>query len=363
MQTSARLIFPDGSTFHGKVFAGSQDRTGEVVFNTAMAGYQEVLTDPSYSGQIVVMTYPLIGNYGIHEADWESKGLHLEALLIKEYCDFPSHFASQKTLKAYLDEHHILGLEGFDTRAITRYVRDNGAQRAWATTSDDSIEDLLNRLKSLPSMVGSNLADKVTTSQPYVWQVLPNPKFKVAVIDCGIKFNILRILTSLGCECEVFPTSVSAQTILNKGFNGVFVSNGPGDPEPLTHVVDSLKTLLGKLPVFGICLGHQLMGLAFGGKTYKLKFGHHGVNHPVKNLRTQKVEITSQNHGFCVDMATLNSEEVEVTHVNLNDHTVEGIRHKRFPAFAVQYHPEAAPGPEDPTYLFHDFIAMMKGQY
>ncbi len=362
MHTSARLIFKDGTIFYGKVFAGLGDRSGEVVFNTAMAGYQEVLTDPSYSGQVVVMTYPLIGNYGIQEADWESKGVHLEAFIIKEYCDFPSHFSSQKTLKQFLDERNILGLEGFDTRAITRYIRTHGAQQAWVSTTVESDETLIEKTKALPSMAGANLADRVTTSTPYVWQVLASPKFKVAVIDCGVKFNILRMLTQLGCECEVFPTSVSAQQILDKGFNGVFISNGPGDPEPLTHVITTIQNLLGQLPIFGICLGHQLLGLALGGRTYKLKFGHHGANHPVKNLLTEKVEITSQNHGFCVDFTTLDTRKVEVTHINLNDQTVEGIRHKEFGAFSVQYHPEAAPGPEDASYLFHNFIALMKGQ-
>lgn len=359
-QNSAYLVFEDGTLFPGRVFAGSGNRNGEVVFNTAMAGYQEVITDPSYCGQMVVMTYPLIGSYGIHESDWESRGLFLDALIVKEYIDFPTHFNSQKTLKTLLDEHNILGIEGVDTRALTRYIRDNGAKRAFIITDSTPVETVRAQLSTLGGMQGVNLADKVTTPTAYVWQKLESPQFKVAVIDCGVKFNILRLLTDLGCECHVLPNSTTAEEILSGNYDGMFISNGPGDPEPVTQVIECIRGVLGKKPIFGICLGHQLLGLALGAKTFKLKFGHHGANHPVKNLKTGKVEITSQNHGFNVDVETIDKNDVEITHINLNDMTVEGIRHKRFPAFSVQYHPEAAPGPNDPNYLFQEFFQLMR---
>ncbi len=361
MSNKATLIFEDGTSFPCRIFSSSGDRFGEVVFNTAMTGYQEVLTDPSYCGQMVVMTYPLIGNYGIQESDWESRDVFLNAFLVKEYCDFPSHYKSQKTLKAFLEEHNILGVEGLDTRAITRHIRNNGAQRALITTRTDDLNVLLSEIRKSPKMEGQNLANKVSTDQPYIWQVIPNPTFRVAVIDCGVKFNILRILTSLGCECHVFPNTITSTQIKAGNFQGLFISNGPGDPETVTQVITLIKDLLGALPIFGICLGHQLLGLALGGKTYKLPFGHHGANHPVKNLLTEKIEITSQNHGFCLDINSL-PKEVEVTHINLNDNTLEGIRHRSLNAFSVQYHPEAAPGPNDPIYLFNEFIALMKAQ-
>jgi carbamoyl-phosphate synthase small subunit len=354
----ARLIFEDGVEFRGRFFSDVSDSFGEVVFNTAMGGYQEVLTDPSYAGQMVVMTYPLIGNYGINAQDVESRGLFLKALLVKEYIDFPSNFRSTQSLKKYLNDHGIIGVEGLDTRAITRYVRDNGAKRALITGSSEPLDQLVARIQASPSMVGQNLAAQVTCETPYVWAMESNPLFKVAVIDCGVKYNILRHLAKRGCECHVFPNHVSAETILSGGFDGLFLSNGPGDPEVVTDTIAMIKEVLGKLPIFGICLGHQLLALALGAKTEKLKFGHHGVNHPVKNLLKGDVEITSQNHGFCVKQDSL-SPEVEVTHLNLNDGTVEGIKHRILPAFSVQYHPESAPGPSDSNYLFDDFIQMM----
>jgi carbamoyl-phosphate synthase small subunit len=360
MATEARLIFEDGTCFTGRQFAGhTQERFGEVVFNTAMSGYQEVVSDPSYAGQMVVMTYPIIGSYGINDKDPESRGLFLSALLVREYIDFPSNWRATESLKSYLDRHDIMGVEELDTRAITRYIRTRGSQGAALTTSADPISAVVARLKNAPQMAGRNLVDEVAIDQRYEWSSPANPRFNVAVIDCGVKYNIMRIFSELGCACTVFPPSVTADEILNGPFDGVFISNGPGDPEPVTHVVGTIRNLLGKKPVFGICMGHQLMGLAFGGTTYKLEFGHHGANHPVKDLRTGKVEITSQNHGFCVDMKSLSVDDVEVTHVNLNDGTVEGIRHKRYPAFSVQYHPEAAPGPRDAHYLFSEFIDLM----
>lgn len=357
----ARLVFEDGTVFFGRVFSGSGERFGEVVFNTAMSGYQEVITDPSYSGQMVLMTYPMIGSYGINTDDIESRGLFLEALLVKEYIDFPSNWRSRQSLKDYLGQHHVLGIEGLDTRAITRHLRDNGSQRAMITQSDESLESLLHRLNVSPSMVGLNLADKVSCDGSYQWPMNGrSARFRVAVIDTGVKYNILRLLSENGCECTVFPSSISADEVLAQDFDGVFLSNGPGDPEPVTSVIQLIRNVLGKLPVFGICLGHQLLWLALGGKTYKLKFGHHGANHPVKHLETGRVEITSQNHGFCVDIDSLSPDDIEITHINLNDHTVEGFRHRRFPAFSVQYHPESAPGPHDSQYLFEKFIDLME---
>lgn len=357
---SARLLFEDGQVYSGRVFAHASDKSGEVVFNTGMSGYQEILTDPSYCGQMVLMTYPLIGNYGINAEDIESKSLYLNAFLVREYIDFPSNFRSQKTLKTYLEEHDILGVEELDTRAITRHIREAGAQRALLTTSDEPIETLLKKLKATPKMEGQNLAKEVSCKEPYVWPYTPNetPRYKIAVIDCGIKYNILRHLTNNHCACTVFPYNTPAQTILDQNFDGVFISNGPGDPEPVHETIQLIKDILGKLPLFGICLGQQLLGLALGGKTYKLKFGHHGINHPVKNLKNGHVEITSQNHGFNVDLNSL-SNEIDITHINLNDQTLEGFRHKHFPAFAVQYHPEAGPGPNDSLYLFQEFTEMI----
>lgn len=360
--TTARLVFEDGNIFHGNVFASSGERQGEVVFNTAMSGYQEILTDPSYEGQMVVMTYPLIGNYGINDEDVESRQIFLEALLVREYIDFPSNYRSRKTLKQYLEEHHILGVEGLDTRAITRLLRDKGAQKAFLTTSNESEADLLKRLRDVPDMSGQNLVDSVTISKFYQWEdpSTTDKKYRVAVIDCGVKYNILRNLAKVGCDCKIFPATVSFEELMAEQPDGIFLSNGPGDPAPVTHVINTVKNLVGKVPIFGICLGQQILGLALGARTYKLKFGHHGANHPVKNLRTGKVEITSQNHGFCVDPESFPSSDYEVTHINLNDNTLAGFRHKTGYAFAVQYHPEAGPGPHDSSYLFQEFADLMK---
>lgn len=356
----ARLVFEDGTVFNGTTFASGGECFGEVVFNTAMSGYQEILTDPSYCDQMVVMCYPIIGSYGINEEDMESKKIYLKAMIVREYMDYPSNWRSTKTLKQYLEEYNVLGVENIDTRALTRYLRKHGAKRAILTTSDLPLETLVEKVKSAPHMVGQELASQVACKEPYLLDSKLQKRFRVAVIDCGIKSNILRLLASYGCECHVLPPSVKAEDVLRGDYDGLFISNGPGDPEPVTSVIELLRNCLGKLPIFGICLGQQLMGIAFGGKTYKLAFGHHGANHPVKNLKTGRVEITSQNHGFNVDMSTLDPEEVEVTHINLNDNTVSGIRHKKYPAFSVQYHPEAAPGPHDSSYLFEDFVTMME---
>jgi carbamoyl-phosphate synthase small subunit len=356
----ARLVFEDGTIFNGQAFACEGDRFGEVVFNTAMTGYQEVLTDPSYCGQMVLMTYPLIGNYGINEEDVESSSLFLSAFIVKEYLDFPSNWRSQKSLKKYLEENNILGVEGIDTRALTRFIREKGAQKALLTTSDEALDVLLKKVKTSPSMVGRNLVSNVSCKEPYIWPGSEDGKYKVAVIDCGVKYNILRLMAEHDCSIKVFPYNILASEILAEDFDGVFLSNGPGDPEPVKEVASLIKEILGKLPIFGICLGHQLLGIALGAKTYKLKFGHHGVNHPVKYLKNQEVEITSQNHGFCVDIDSIDGDIVETTHMNLNDNTMEGFRHKKYPAFAVQYHPEAGPGPHDSRYLFEEFVDMME---
>jgi len=354
---TARLIFPDGKIFHGKVFAQGENCTAEVVFNTAMVGYQEVLTDPSYKGQMVVMTYPMMGNYGINEEDVESKEIHVKALLVKEYIDFPSNWRSTQTLKQYLEAHNIMGVEGFDTRAITKYLRQFGAAKAILTTSNLPIEELIEDLKV--SNLVEDLVAEVSSSNVY-HHIGIKKSLKVAVIDGGAKQNILRILEGLGCSYSVFPYNVSAQEILLQNFDGVLLSNGPGDPRTLTNLAKTVKQLVGKLPIFGICLGHQILGLALGAKIEKLKFGHHGINHPIKNLQTKAVEITSQNHNYVIAPNSFNEENITVTHINLLDNTIAGIRHTEYPAFSVQYHPEAAPGPLDSHYLFEDFVGMME---
>jgi len=356
------LVFEDGTKFHGRIFAGKGERGGEVVFNTAMSGYQEVITDPSYAGQIVVMTYPLIGSYGINKADAESRNLFLEALLVKEYIDFPSNWQSELSLKEYLDKNNILGVEGFDTRAITKHIREKGAARALLTTSTDSPETIAKKVSKLPKMEGRNLVNEVTIDKSYTWNHPENKEFNVAVLDCGCKYNILNLLTDQGMACTVLPSDKEYSKEDFDEFDGVFISNGPGDPETVEAAISSIKSILEHKPIFGICLGHQILTHALGGKTFKLPFGHHGANHPVKNLKTGKIEITSQNHGFATDEQSL-PEDVEISHINLNDNTVEGIRHKTLPVFSVQYHPESAPGPHDSRYLFDDFKALLKEHY
>lgn len=359
---AARLVFEDGTVFRGRVFADGPDRFGEAVFNTAMSGYQEILTDPSYAGQLVLMTYPLIGSYGTTPEDSESRDLFLEALLVKEYIPFASNWRATNTLKGYLENAGVIGVENLDTRSITRFIRENGAQRCLITTRETPVSTLIEEIKNSPSMAGQNLADVVSCKETYVFPSQGPTQYRVAVIDTGIKTNILRLLAAHGCECTVFPSKITAETLLSGSYDGLFLANGPGDPEPLTHIISVIRSCLGVLPIFGICLGNQLLALALGGKTYKLKFGHHGANHPVKNLLTGKVEITSQNHGFCVDATSFDNSEIEITHINLNDHTVEGFRHKKYPAFSVQYHPESAPGPHDSQYLFSQFNSLMSAR-
>jgi carbamoyl-phosphate synthase small subunit len=368
----AILALADGRVFSGKSFGAPGESGGEVVFNTAMMGYQEILTDPSYQGQIVTMTYPLIGNTGINFEDGEARKPFASGFVVKEASRITSNWRSKQSLHEYLEGHGIVGIEGVDTRALTRHIRDHGAQQAIISTVDPDETLLVRRAKERPSMVGQDLVKEVSCAEPYNWETgewqigrgykaPPESRFRVVAFDFGVKQNILRILTEQGCKVTVVPASTPAQEVLELNPDGIFLSNGPGDPQAVTYAVETIRQLVGKKPVFGICLGHQLLGLALGGKTYKLKFGHHGGNQPVMDLSTRKVEITSQNHGFAVDIESLTTagEAVELTHLNLNDRTVEGLRHKNLPVFSVQYHPESSPGPHDSKYLFDRFCRMM----
>ncbi|MCX5697064.1 MAG: glutamine-hydrolyzing carbamoyl-phosphate synthase small subunit [Candidatus Omnitrophica bacterium] len=356
----AILALEDGKIFRGKSFGSTGERYGEVVFNTSMSGYQEIITDPSYKGQIVTMTYTLIGNYGINKEDVESRRPYLEGFVVKEYSKIASNWRKEGSLGDYLAENNIPGIEGIDTRALTLHIREKGAMKAVLSTEDLNENSLVEKARKSRGLVGVDLVKEVTCARKYTWPKNGVKKYKVAVLDCGVKYNILRELTKHGCEAIVFPAQTPAKEILKLKPHGLLLSNGPGDPVAVGYVIDTVRDLIGRVPIFGICLGQQMLGLAMGGKTYKLKFGHHGANQPVKDLRTGKVAITSQNHGFSVDMDTLNKKEVQVTHINLNDNTPEGLRHKKLPLFSVQFHPEASPGPHDAAYLFDEFIEMMK---
>lgn len=368
----ARLILENGVCLTGRSFGAETDSFGELVFNTSMMGYQEILTDPSYSGQTMVFTYPLIGNYGVNETDTESSGVHVSGMVVREVSRVVSNWRATASLPDYLKRQGIPGIEGVDTRKLTLILRTEGAMRCLITHDMTSPEkNLIEMVKNSPSMVGADLAKEVSTKEIYLYSPShletgfepssePSKRFKVAAIDYGIKQNILRILHQSGCDVTVFPCTVTAKEILSFNPEGVFLSNGPGDPEAVTYTIPEVSSLIASgLPVFGICLGHQISALALGAKTYKLKFGHRGGNHPVKDLRTAKIEITAQNHGFAVDIDSLPAE-LELTHLNLNDQTVEGFRHKKLPFFSVQYHPEASPGPHDSHYLFDEFVSLMK---
>jgi carbamoyl-phosphate synthase small subunit len=368
----ALLVLEDGTVFEGEGFGAIGEAYGEVVFNTSITGYQEILTDPSYNGQIVVMTYPEIGNYGVNLEDVESIRPFVRGFVVNEYWSVPSSWRSCENLGSYLSRYGIVGIERVDTRELTRRIRTYGVQRGVISTVDMDQESLLRKVRSSPSIVGIDLATEVSCTEPYRWetggegwspyydkQTKLEKHFRVVAYDFGIKRNILRRLVDTGCEVLVVPSRTPPHEVLSMNPGGIVLSNGPGDPAAVSYAIESVRTLIGKKPIFGICLGHQIVGWALGGRTFKLKFGHRGANQPVKNLLTGKVEITSQNHGFAVDADSLGSN-VEITHVNLNDNTVEGLRHKEYPLFSVQYHPEASPGPHDSAYLFDEFLRLME---
>jgi carbamoyl-phosphate synthase small subunit len=368
----AILVLEDGTKFEGHGFGADGESYGEIVFNTSMYGYQEILTDPSYNGQIVVMTYPEIGNYGVNPEDVESRRPFVRGFVVREYWDKPSNWRSSGDLESYLKNYNIVGIQDVSTRDITRRIRSQGAQRAVISTVDFSHDSLLKKVRSSPSILDVDLVTEVSCQKPYTWEsgseVLAKSLnterellkgYKVVVYDYGIKQNILRRLVDVGCDVKVVPSQTSSEEVLSMNPNGIVLSNGPGDPSAVSYAIKNVEKLVGKKPIFGICLGHQILGLALGGKTFKLKFGHRGANQPVKNLSTGKIEITSQNHGFAVDPDSLGTH-VEITHINLNDKTVEGLRHTNYPIISVQYHPEASPGPHDSSYLFDEFIRLIR---
>ena len=423
---SAILALADGTVFEGCAYGADGEAVGEVVFNTSMSGYQEILTDPSYKGQIVTMTYPLIGNYGVNSEDVESRRPWVEGFIIKEGSVVPSNWRSSRPLEEYLRECGVVGIQGIDTRALTRHIRDCGAQEGVISTTDLDPKSLVAKAKASPGLIGRDLVKEVCCTEPFTWtehawgwpagygepraasreprvesgerrvesrerraeqgqlvlfgvqapyraarlSALGSRLYKVVAYDCGIKWNILRQLVSSGCEVTVVPAATTAEEVLRRDPDGIFLSNGPGDPEGVPYLIATVRELIGKRPIFGICLGHQIIGLALGGRTYKLKFGHHGGNQPVKDLTTGKVEITAQNHGFALDMSSFrdasreamqgDAEDIVLTHVNLNDNTCEGLMHRRLPLFSVQYHPEASPGPHDANYLFARFVELME---
>jgi carbamoyl-phosphate synthase small subunit len=384
----AILALEDGRVWRGRAFGARASVAGEVVFNTSITGYQEILTDPSYRGQIVTMTYPLIGNYGVNSEDVESRRVFAEGLIVRELSRTVSNWRAEDSLDQYLDKAGVPGISDIDTRSLVRHIRDRGSMRGCLSTQEADERAVIELARSAPEMVGLDLASSVTCREPYVWTddqsyaygsprllhpgvkpeaardatrdaAIIEPRFHVVAYDFGLKHNSLRNMAALGCRVTVVPADTSAEYVAGLKPDGIWLSNGPGDPEPLTGVVDNLRKLIGRYPIFGICLGHQLLGLAFGGRTYKLPFGHHGGNQPVKDLATGRVEITAQNHGFAVDADSLPAGCV-VTHINLNDNTVEGLAHSELPVYSVQYHPEAGPGPHDPAHLFDKFVEMME---
>ncbi len=365
---AAKLALEDGTVFEGRSCGAEGEWSGEVVFNTAMSGYQEVLTDPSYKGQIVTMTYPHIGNYGVNGEDFESSRPWVEGFVAREFAPVPSNYRATGSLEEFFRRHGIVAIDDIDTRALTLRLRVEGSMNGVLSTVEADDRKLVEKARAIPRMAGLDLVKHVTCGESRPWREFvthdpgapaAEPKHRVALVDCGVKFNIIRSLVRAGCDVTVHPAAVSAQDL--EGYDGVFLSNGPGDPAAVTYTVETVRELLRReTPVFGICLGHQILGLAMGARTYKLKFGHHGANHPVKELAGGRVEITSQNHGFAVEEKSLEAAGAEVTHVNLNDMTVEGLRHRSLPAFSVQYHPEAAPGPHDSGYLFERFVRLME---
>ena len=376
---AAWLVLEDGTAFRGRAVGAEGEVFGEAVFNTSMTGYQEVLTDPSYKGQIVCMTYPHIGNYGVNEEDVESCRPWVEGFIIRELSPMMSNFRAQESLDAYLKRHNVVAIDGVDTRALTLKLRQQGSMKCGISTTEQDPERLLARVRSSPDIVGVDLVKEVTCQEPYEWSVarqetgdkrqeseaspmshVPCLKRHIVVMDYGVKYNILRQLAGLGCRVTVMPAATSAEELLAQKPDGVVLSNGPGDPAAVTYAIETIQNLLGHVPILGICLGHQLLGLAYGGETFKLKFGHHGGNHPVQDLSTGKVEITTQNHNFAVRIESIPGHTVELTHKNLNDGTVEGMRHKELPIFSLQYHPEAAPGPHDSRYLFQRFLDLLE---
>jgi carbamoyl-phosphate synthase small subunit len=385
----AILALADGQFYVGRSFGAEGEATGEVVFNTSMTGYQEILTDPSYEGQMVAMTYPEIGNVGVNPEDVESRKPFVKGFIVKEYCALPSNWRATGPLHEYMREHGIVGIEGIDTRSLVRHLRDHGSQEALISTLSENPDELIAKAKASPGLVGRDLVKEVSCEAPYDWRdgkwelgtgyrkrkeaedakttrkpktgSFEHPRFFVVAYDYGIKHNILRGLAESGCKVKVVPAETSAEDVLAMGPDGIFLSNGPGDPDAVPYAKENVEKLIGKKPIFGICLGHQILGLALGGKTYKLKFGHHGGNQPVMDLTTRKVEITTQNHGFAVDADSLKGASV-VTHLNLNDNTVEGLAHRELPIFSVQYHPESSPGPHDASYLFRRFVEIMEKQ-
>ena len=369
----ALLVLSDGKIYKGEHFGSEGEVEAEIVFNTSMSGYQEIITDPSYCGQMVVMTYPLIGNYGVNPEDFESDRPHLSGFIIKELSKVQSNWRSRGSLEEFLKETNVFGIQGIDTRALTRRIREKGAQQAILSTDTSDPQRLIEKVRKSPGLIGRDLVKEVTCKNAYDWnesewtihsgktklKEVKDRSYNVLVYDFGVKRNILRKLTRAGCKVRVVPANLPADEVLATRPDGIFLSNGPGDPAAVSYAIDNVKTILGKVPVFGICLGHQILSLALNGKTYKLRFGHHGGNQPVLDVKSGKIEITSQNHGFAVEQNSFDSD-VDITFLNLNDDTVEGIQHKSWPVFSVQYHPEASPGPHDSEHLFYKFANLMK---
>ncbi|HNS33295.1 MAG TPA: glutamine-hydrolyzing carbamoyl-phosphate synthase small subunit [bacterium] len=352
------LVIENGTVLKGETFGAQGESFGELIFNTSMTGYQEILHDPSYKGQIAVMTYPLIGNYGINDEDVESHKIHLEGFVVRERSKIYSNWRATKPLDLALYEHGVIGIEGIDTRKVTLMLREKGALKGGLFTGKNTRNYMLKKVQDSPCITGIDLVKDVAAKTTYRWS--KTGRYKVVVLDCGVKYNILRLLASKNWQVTVMPPDAPWQEIVKEEPDGILVSNGPGDPSAVPYIVETISNIIERYPVFGICFGIQLIAQAFGGKTYKLKFGHHGANHPVKDLKTGRILITVQNHGFCVDMDTLDSNSMEATHINLNDSTLEGMAHKKLPVFAVQYHPEHAPGPTDSVYLFDRFREMVE---